>query len=130
MARTVSNEAETGTAAPEEGAAVAPTPQLRRPPPRHVTHWRNRLVRLSQGEVQPGLATGGEQRQQRETTRPDIRDLVLFAQSELRQSADMIDYNVRGTVFLSVPTGTGNIPLDLQTVDLKAGGTVRYDIST
>lgn len=48
----------------------------------------------------------------------------------LRETLDVVDYNVRGSVFLTTSGGTGTIPLTLQTVDLKAGDTVRYDIST
>jgi hypothetical protein len=48
----------------------------------------------------------------------------------LRQTLAVVDYNVRGSVFLAVTEGTGSIPLTLQTVNLKAGDTVRYDIST
>ncbi len=48
----------------------------------------------------------------------------------LRQTVDIIDYDFRGSVFLSEPAGTGSIPLPLQTKKLMAGGSVTYDFST
>jgi hypothetical protein len=48
----------------------------------------------------------------------------------LRETAGVIDYNVKGTVFLTTPQGDGTIPLPLQTAKLKPGDAVTYDIQT
>jgi len=46
----------------------------------------------------------------------------------LRESVPVIDYSVRGTVFLSTAQANGSVPLPLQSGNLKPGDTVTYDI--
>lgn len=46
----------------------------------------------------------------------------------LRESVPSIDYDVRGTVFLSAPEGNGTIPLPVDSAGLKPGDSVTYDI--
>ena len=46
----------------------------------------------------------------------------------LRESVPSIDYDVRGTVFLSAPEGNGTIPLPVDSASLKPGESVTYDI--
>jgi len=46
----------------------------------------------------------------------------------LRESVPVIDYSVRGTVFLSTAQANGSVPLPLQSGNMKPGDTVTYDI--
>jgi hypothetical protein len=46
----------------------------------------------------------------------------------LSESLPAVDYNVRGTAFVSTLDTNGTIPLPLQTGNLKPGDTVTYDI--
>lgn len=47
----------------------------------------------------------------------------------LNQSVSVIDYSVQGTLFLEAPDGSGTIPLELQSIKLKVGGTVTYNVT-
>jgi len=48
----------------------------------------------------------------------------------VRQTLDVISYNVQGSLFLASPTSSATIPLILQQADLKAGGTVDFGFTT